>query len=238
MPESPLPQSINPTEPTPPEATLTVHDLKTLVRDYHPDTRIYLQTADGTKAIQKVKEGRAPAGQEQIGRLLLTADPKPDTDGREIWPTPEFRDGQPGGAALAQALDCLAQATIDHNDQPCWRAAAPQCLSTAMDGVYQAIANRPQIPTKELPALLWRIYQWQPNDWTPSNSSPDEIPYSLTRLFRLQELLKERFSLDPGADHPELPPGSRSLAAEEAELLNSVKTDLEKVSADWQAGRY
>lgn len=238
MPESPVPQSINPPEPTKPEATLTVHDLKTLVRNCHPSTRICLQTADGIKAIQKVKEVRAPAGKEYTGQLLLTADPKPDPEGREIWPQPEFRDGQPGAAALAQTLDYLKQATIDHNSQPCWQDNAPQCLAAAMDGIYQAIANRPQIPAKELPALLWHIYEWQPDDWTPSNSSPDEIPCTLTGLFRLQELVQESFSLNPEADQPERPPGNHSLTAEEAELLNAVKTDLEKVRADWQSGRY
>ena len=238
MPESPLPQSINPPEPTTPEATLTVHDLKTLVRNCHLSTRMYLQTADGIKAIQKVKEVSAPAGNEQIGQLLLTADPEPDPEGRGIWPTPEFRDGQPGSAALAQTLGCLEQATIDHNGQPCWQSAAPQCLSAAMDGIYQAIANRPQIPAKELPALLWHIYAWQPDDWTPANSSPDEIPCAMTGLFRLQELVQERFSLNPVAGHPELSPGRRSLTTEEAELLNAVKTNLEKILADWQAGKY
>ena len=143
MPESPVPQSINPPEPTKPEATLTVHDLKTLVRNCHPSTRICLQTADGIKAIQKVKEVSAPAGNEQIGQLLLTPDLEPDPEGREIWPSPDFRDGQPGAVALAQTLDCLEQATIGHNGQPCWQDSAPQCLSAAMDGIYQAIANRP-----------------------------------------------------------------------------------------------
>ena len=238
MPESPLPQSINPTEPTTPEATLTVHDLKTLVRNCHPDTRIYLQTAAGIKAVQKVNEGQFPAGKEYIGQLLLTADLEPDPEGREIWPKPEFRDGQPGAAALAQTLDCLEQATIDHNGQTCWQDSAPQCLSAAIDGIYQAIANRPQIPASELPALLWHICEWQPDDWTPSNSSPDEIPCALTGLFRLQELVQESFSLNPEAGQPELPPGNHSLTAEEAELLNAVKTDLEKVRAYWQSGRY
>ena len=144
----------------------------------------------------------------------------------------------PAAPPWAQTLDYLEQATIDHNGQPCWQSAAPQCLSAAIDGIDQAVANRPQIPAKQLPALLWRIYEWQPNDWTPSNSSPDEIPCTLTGLFRLQELVQECFILNPEADHPELSPGSRSLTAEEAELLNAVKTDLEKVRADWQAGKY
>jgi len=91
-------------------------------------------------------------------------------------------------------------------------------LSAAIDRIYYAISNSPELPHDDHP-------------WEVSISRPDGIPYALTKLFRLQELLRERFRLNP-EETAALQPGC-SVTRTEKELLDGAAADLETVIHHW-----
>ena len=130
---------------------------------------------------------------------------------------------KPAVAALAQARESLRQAretTREASAVPGWSAAASQHLSDAIDRIYYAISNSPELPHDDHP-------------WEVSISRPDGIPYALTKLFRLQELLQDRFRINP-EETAELPPGNPA-ADEEKQLLEEAAAELEAVIRHWQS---
>ena len=130
---------------------------------------------------------------------------------------------KPAVAALAQARESLRQAretTREASAVPGWSAAAPQQLRAAIDRIYYAIRHSPELPHDDHPGEV-------------SVSRPDGIPYALTKLFRMQELLRERFSLNP-EESADLPLGNPA-TDKEKRLLDGAAADLEAVIRHWQS---
>lgn len=200
--------------------------------------RIYLPGPEGCAPATKVYEGRATAGPEHSGQLLLSSGvptiPEINRDDwRELWPAPEARDPRMGLTALSQALaelEAAATTLPTEPPTPAWTPGAAAALANAVAAVYYAISHSPEIPGEDNPARV-------------SISRPDGIPYALTKLFQLQkelpELIPANKEASPDAsreaDSPVLP---IPMPPDHQELLAQARTDLEGVIQHWQSPNY
>ena len=214
--------------PAGPQGILTPADLmhQTYPQLYY--ARLYMDTPQGPQPIQRIYEGRAAAGPNYAGQLLLSpaaaAPPQQDSAAwREIWPTPVARGVEPALAAIAQAQARLQETLRPGPNSaaaPRWNPETPQLLAAAIEQIYDAIRYGPERPSTEYPSQV-------------SSSRPDGIPYALTKLFQLQKKLPERFGLEPESRQP-LPP-EQPANPQERELLAGAQADLQSVQDHWRS---
>ena len=195
-------------------------------------TPIYLPTPEGLAPATRIYEGRATAGPEHFGQLLLSAgrpalpDFNPD-DWRELWPAPEAREPQPAITALRQALIELAAAETYFPTEPptpAWTPQAAAALDGAVAAIYYAIGHSPELPMDDHPAEV-------------SISRPDGIPYALTKIFQLQKELPDLLPAAPAGPGPKPPPAAMPtpIPPDHQTLLTGARADLEGVIAHWQS---